>query len=439
MTATFTIGTSPGETLPATFTGLSFEISSLPNTTYFSASNTAFVNMVKGLGQGIIRVGGNSADKTGWTGAPRTAATATDSLTTSDVDRFFGFAAATGWKVMFALNLGTGSAAAAANEAAYIGQHYSSQLLCFEIGNEPDLYSRNGLRTTTYSYTSFRQQFEAYYDSVKAAVPAAVFSGPAAADNTSGWVVPFAGDEASRILLLTEHYYKMGPPTDTSVTIANLLNGNTGILNEAAAMAAAATAHDLTYRISECNSVYDGGLTGVSNTFASALWGLDYMFALAEHGDAGVNFHGGGAGAYTPIAFSAGQFSARPLYYGMLLFAQAAAGSLLTVTPAVADSLNCTAHAVLRGDGATLVVLINKDPVKNAFVTVSAGRRPSTANVIRLSAPAVDSTSGILLGGSAVDGNGNWAASGATENAAITGEGCTIRVPAASAVLVTMH
>ena len=439
VTAAFTIGTAPGQALPATFTGLSFEVSSLLNATYFSASNTTFVNLIKGLGQGIIRIGGNSADKTGWTGAPRTAATASDSLTTSDIDRFFGFAAATGWKVMFTLNLGTGTAAAAANEAAYIYQHYNSQLLCFEIGNEPDLYSHNGLRPTTYTYTGFAQQFESYYDSIKAAVPDAVFSGPAAAGNTTTWVVPFAADEASRIVLLTEHYYKMGPPTDTSVTIANLLNGNTNILKQAAAMAAAASAHNLPYRIAECNSVYDGGKTGVSNTLASALWGLDYVFALAEQGDAGVNFHGGGAGAYTPIAFSNGQFSARPLYYGMLLYAQAASGSLLTVTPAIADSLNCTAHAVLRSDGAIQVILINKDETKNAFVTVSAGRHPGSATALRLAGPAIDSTSGITLGGAGVDAGGSWLASAPVENAAITDNGCTIRVPAASAALVTIR
>jgi len=435
----FTVSATPGQPIPAAFTGLSFEIGSLPNTGYFNIANTTFINLVKGLGQGIIRIGGNSADKTGWTNGPRTAGTATDSLTTSDVDRLFAFAAATGWKVMFTLNLGTGSAAAAAEEAAYIYRHYSTQLLCFEIGNEPDLYNHNGLRPTTYNYAAFKTQFGDYYDTIKAAVPNAIFSGPAAASNTATWVVPFAGDEASRINMLTEHYYKMGPPTDTNVTILNLLNGNAKIIAEADAMASATTAQNMSYRIAECNSVYDGGKSGVSNVFASALWGLDYMFVLAEQGDAGVNFHGGGAGAYTPITYSNGQFGARPLYYGMLMFARAAQGDLLAVTPGTADSVNCTAHAVVSGDGATQVVLINKDLTRNAFVTVSAGRRPSTATALRLTGPAVDSASGILLGGAGVDANGNWSPTAPVENAAITDHGFTIRVPVVSAVLVTMR
>jgi len=43
------------------------------------------------------------------------------------------------------------------------------------------------------------------------------------------------------------------------------------------------------YRINEVNSFYGGGKAGVSDTFGSALWCLDYLFNLAAHGCAGVN------------------------------------------------------------------------------------------------------------------------------------------------------
>jgi hypothetical protein len=151
-----------------------------------------------------------------------------------------------------------------------------------------------------------------------------------------------------------------------------------------------------------------------------------------------VNFHGGGAGNYTPIAYSNGQFSARPLYYGMLLFAKASSGRLLTVSPALADSLNLTAHAVLQTDGTILATLINKDLSKEAFVTVSAGRQLRSASIMRLTGPAADSTSGLLLGGASVNSDGTWTAV-QTENGVISGSACRVKVPPYSAVLLSLH
>ena len=39
------------------------------------------------------------------------------------------------------------------------------------------------------------------------------------------------------------------------------------------------------------NSVACGGKAGVSDTFASALWALDALFAVARSGADGVNLH----------------------------------------------------------------------------------------------------------------------------------------------------
>ena len=45
----------------------------------------------------------------------------------------------------------------------------------------------------------------------------------------------------------------------------------------------------LDYRINEVNSFYGGGKQGVSDTFGSALWCLDFMLDLAAHGCDGIN------------------------------------------------------------------------------------------------------------------------------------------------------
>jgi len=427
-----------GKAIPADFTGLSFEAASLPDVAYFSRSSTTFINLVRGLGQGVLRIGGNTSDKMPWVavGNGKTV------VTSADIDRFFSFANATGWKVMFGLNLGTGTPGAAAMEAAYIYDHYNSQLLYFEIGNEPDLYNTNGLRPRAYSYTDFRKEFDTYHDSIRQVTPGAVFSGPTTATHTDTWLVPFVRDEHSRIGLVTQHYYKMGPAGNPAVTIEKLLNGNTGIDSQAATMAAAAGAEHLPFRISECNSVYGGGENGISNTLASALWGVDLMFTLAEEGAAGVNFHGGGAIPYTPIAFSQGQFSARPLYYGMLLFHMASAGKILKVTPAVSKvvPLNVTAHAVGGDDGSLLVTVINKDTSREAFVTLGAGdRKWKSASLLRLTGPSLSAEAGITLGGGRVQADGTWQPQQQEAGVITANNTCTVRIPAGSAALVTLR
>src|SRR5271167_3802964 len=63
---TVSIHLDPGRrmgTLPADFMGLGYEISSVAVPGLLSASNHAYVRLVRNLGrQGVIRVGGNTSD-----------------------------------------------------------------------------------------------------------------------------------------------------------------------------------------------------------------------------------------------------------------------------------------------------------------------------------------------------------------------------------------
>ena len=81
-------------------------------------------------------------------------------------------------------------------------------------------------------------------------------------------------------------------------------------------------------RVDELNSVACRGRSGVSDTFASALWATDALFSLARAGVDGVNVHTLPDAAYELFAFSRhdGRWQAqvRPIYYGLQLFAQAA-------------------------------------------------------------------------------------------------------------------
>ena len=66
----------------------------------------------------------------------------------------------------------------------------------------------------------------------------------------------------------------------------------------------------------------------MSDAFGTALWAIDFLFTNAQNGSTGANFHGGGDGTgYTPIADDNGNVvGARPLFYGIFLFARRGRG-----------------------------------------------------------------------------------------------------------------
>jgi hypothetical protein len=253
----------------------------------------------------------------------------------------------------------------------------------------------------------------------------------------------FAQARPQGLVLLTSHYYAEGPAGSPDVTLAKLLRADLQVAPVLAKLAGYARAYRLPFRIVEANSVYNEGQPGVSDTLGAALWGLEFLFQAAAAGAAGVNFHAGvhnlRAGddkAYTPIARgAAGGYRARPLYYGMLMFAQAARGALV---PAhlQADGRALVAFAVRAPDATLRICLINKSP-GDVGVRVDPGRRFTASSIMRLSGPALDATEGITLGGSSVDELGAWtpARSEVTHPA---GREIAVDVPAASAAMVTL-
>src|ERR687890_385647 len=83
-----------------------------------------------------------------------------------------------------------------------------------------------------------------------------------------------------------------GPgPGAPEATVENMLSPDLMARTRACVDSAAgpAAARGLALRVDETNSAYGFGQPGVSDVFASALWGLDYLHTLAEAGVAGVN------------------------------------------------------------------------------------------------------------------------------------------------------
>src|SRR6266852_3449146 len=425
-----------GRTIARDFVGLSYESAVVAANDFFTADNRTLLRLLRTLGsQGVLRIGGNTSERTLWRTQDAPAPPENFVITPFAIDRLAGFLRALGWQLIYGLNLATAAPEEAAAEAAYVARAVGPLLLAFQIGNEPDGFGRwSGVRPKTYDTAAFLNEWRRFQAAIRAVVPDARFAGPDVAAET-GWIAPFADAAAPGLVMLTRHYYADGPASNPAVTLGKLVRSAGQIAPVLAEMAAIGTAHRLPWRIAETNSGYAGGRPRVSDTLGAALWGAELMFQIAAAGGAGVNFHGGPDKVYTPIAGSAAPHHARPLYYGMLLFAQAARGAL--VPARLKADLNLASFAARADDGSLRVCVINKD-ARGARVRIDPGRRFAAASAMRLAAPSLEAATGLTLGGASIDASGRWA-SAAPEMLQFASGHVLVDVPGASAALVRLE
>jgi hypothetical protein len=328
----------------------------------------------------------------------------------------------------------------AVDEATAVAASAGNNLLAFEIGNEPDLFA--GVhRPGNYSYADYYAEYRRFKKAIRDKLPNAPFAGPDVIVRPD-WLEQFAATDARDLQLLTHHYYAEGPPDNPTSTIVTLMKPNAILPGLLGRLEAASRAAGVPYRICETNSCFGGGKPGVSDTMAAALWGLDFMFTLAQFNAAGVNMetgvnHLGFLSYYSPIGLdSAHRFVATPLYYGMLAFRLASQGDRvkLALDPA---GLNITAYGVRSDRGGVWLTLVNKEAVHDATVRVYCPGI-AKADVIRLTAPSPSSKEGVLLAGSQVGIFGKWTPR-ATEPLRVRSGEMEIAVLAASAALVRLR
>jgi hypothetical protein len=442
-----------GNKIESDFTGLSYESAQLGNPGFFSGENNSLVGFVKRLGNsGVLRIGGNTSEYCYWKANPDSQATAADlivgpdaghkapppvNITPQAIRNLRDFIDASSWKLIYGLNMGTGSVEDAVAEAAYVMDVAGQELIAFQLCNEPDLFYRNGIRKSDYEFPQFSAEWQRFFNAIRARVPNAPFAGPDTAFNTS-WLVPFAEQFRSEVRFLSQHYYAEGPPTDPSMTIERLLQPDAKLQKEFEGMQKMAQETGLPFRLAETNSCYSAGKPGVSDTFASALWGVDLMYRLASNGGAGINFHGGGYGWYTPVAGTPEHgFVARPIYYGMLLFAEAGAGQLIEAQLEGLDQAPlATAYGLRSADRSVKAAIVNKNVGRGIQLSVNA--QGKYASVLHLHAPRIDDSADVTLGGVPVGANGNWTV--ARKEKLLSQDGSILLdLPAASAALLTFE
>ena len=409
ISATLTIDESATlAAIPPDFIGLSYESAQLANPAFFSAKNTALIALFRELSDwGVLRLGGGTSEFTAFTADETQAAAPFDAvgpdtsknvksdtiITRQSLRNLREFLDATGWRCLYGLNLGRGPVARAVQEASYAQSILGPRLIAFQLGNEPDAW-RNRYRPATWSYADYWKEWSAAATAIEVRVPQASFAGPDVS-NKLAYVTGFAEDKkhnAHDVVMLTSHYYAMGPAGAPGITLDKLLSPDPKLERDLAIAMTAAHSAGLPYRMSEGNSCWNGGQSGVSDTLASALWVADMMLDFASLGCAGVNLHGGGNGFYTPIAGTLAEgFTRRPEYFGVELIKPFTGATLIR------SKLDCANDRVrayaARKSGSAMVLIINKSD-QPALIRTTLRRAHRQWLLI---GPAIDAKQGVTL------------------------------------------
>jgi hypothetical protein len=400
--------------LPANFTGLGYEMSSVAAPGLLRPANDRYVELVRGLGRnGVLRAGGIVANYTRYEPDGVTKAEKQDTvITRKSLEQFGAFLEKTGWTAIWSVNFAQGSIEDAIKEARAVHDVLGSGLLALEIGNQVDSYGHGQpFRAPPYNYDAYRKEYTEWHNAIAKAVPGLLFAAPDTA-RSYDWVERMAADAKGDVQLLTTHYYRNGQKNGSA---EQLLEPDERLHDALVRLRRASKESGIPWRMCETNSFSGGGRPGVSDTFIGALWTLDFMLLLAAYGCAGVNIETGVnqlgfVSSYSPIQDDGkGTNSAGVPYYGMLAFAKAAEGCN-EILPAQLDAAgaNVSAYVLAAERKPRCAVVVNRESSQDVNVSV-AGLGFNDADVVRLLAPAPDNRSDITFGGAAVEANGDGA------------------------------
>jgi hypothetical protein len=465
-----------GPVVPAGFLGLSFELRDLAAIAGY-ANRGNLVALLRSLGPGVLRFGGVSADeRAAWVPAGGIARAGTETaIDVHDLEDLGALARETGWRMLLTVDLGDYDPGAAAREAAAARAALGPALAGIEIGNEPDRYVRQGLRARGWSFAAYSAQAAAYRAAIAAAARGVPIAGPDPSSGAPGLAWLGAAARALHLGLLTDHYYPLSS-CGYRPSVGELLSW--GVRAKDAAMLARvraiARAAATPLRVDELGSVSCEGFPGVSDTFASALWALDYTARAAAAGVAGLNFHDllAKRGAYSPLvaptrgALAAGTLRAQPEWYALLAARELAGARALPTSVAGPARGALDASAFRAPDGRVLLVLVDYDPpgspplavslriprvpggASDAHATASgddasARRRGASAytsgSVLRLTAPSPAATVGVRLAGRAVAPDGSWTAPAALPAVYRRHGAASVQLAPGSAAVVTLY
>ncbi|HTU96561.1 MAG TPA: glycosyl hydrolase family 79 C-terminal domain-containing protein [Solirubrobacteraceae bacterium] len=459
--------------VPRSYLGLSTEYWALP---LWSAQMPVLERAlalvrVRGDGPLILRVGGDSADHTFWdpTEAPMPAWAF--SLAPRWLSQARALVHRLGVRLILDLNLITDTPAAAAQLAGAARSALPrGSIEAFEVGNEPDVYSRADWLAITadrgldgrlpgrhtagvalpaaLTARDYLRDFRAYAAALSQVAPQVMLGGPALANpiHHGRWITTLVDGAHRSLGMVTIHRYPYtGCPgrrhTSSYATIGRILSPAASAGMAAALRPLVDDAHDagLPLRLTELNSVNCGGRAGVSDAFATALWAPDALFSLLRAGVDGVNLHVRASAVNAPFALGPAGLQARPLLYGLILFARTLGpdAQLVTLRARLSRPADVGAWAVRVGRDTLHVLLIDKSRrAERVSLRLPA---TGTASVLRLLAPSAAARTGVTLGGRGLGTDGRWEGTAVRQTVISRGGAYAVDVRAMSAALITVR
>ncbi len=440
-----------GAPVPQDFLGLSFEVASLPQIASYAGGGD-LVTMLRSLGVGVLRFGGVTADEQiAWTdaGTPRPA-WALGVLEAGSLRQLGSLAAESGWHILLTLGLGHFEPQAAAREAAAAKAALGESLEAIEIGNEPDSYAKHGLRPDPWTPVQYDEQVTAYRAAIEALAPGIPLAGPDTSGSSAYEKWGLSEAIYQRPAMLTGHHYPLGCNERPAPTISRLLSPQIRLLERASLRRYMFIANEteVPFRLDETNTVSCGGVPGVSDTFASALWAVGYLTQAMSMGVAGINLEGNpvNCAGYTPVCAptpedqATGELDAQPEWYALLLARVLTGERPVRTIVGPTDRPNVVASAFVAADGTLQFVLVDDDPpgARSVAMHLHVGSAFHGATILSLTAPSPEAVSGVELGGQAVAANGAWSQPAVLPHVANRGGVITVQLAPSSAALVTV-
>lgn len=421
---TVTVDTAhPGPPVPQDFLGLSFEMSSLPQMARY-ASRGDLVTLLRSLGTGVLRFGGVSADtRIAWTDArtPRPA-WASGVVDVDDFRQLASLAAESGWRVVLTLGIVHFEPQAAAREAAAAKAALGPWLEAFELGNEPNSYALHAMREEPWGVDQYNAQVSQYRAAIEAIAPGVPVWGPDVSGSSAFDTWGSGEAVAEHPSVLTGHHYPLGcaqrrpVPSVTSLLSSPIWRREIGSMRRYVSLSQSA---GLPFRLDEANTVSCGGVAGISNTFASALWAAGFLPKLMGSGAVGVNLHGavGNCKGYSPICapgpleLSTGELIAQPEWYALLMVRELVGMRPLPLASKLRSTrANVHVAGFLAGDGSLRILAVDDDPSGRPGVTLrlKLGAGFPSAGILALTGASLKAQTGVELGESEVEPGGTW-------------------------------
>ncbi|KAJ7227457.1 glycoside hydrolase family 79 protein [Mycena pura] len=363
-------------------------------------------------------------------------------------------------------------------------------LLGFQVGNEPDQYAQHDHRPPSYSPADYSNEFGLVDTALRADPKVLAVDGKLLGPSLSGqwqpqqvWDVGFLPDHKQSLAAVSMSFYPanncakvFGGPNATGVvdpqqifpsylqhTAGQKIAANYLSRQELVAVTALAQTFDLPFVMIETNTASCGGFPGVSNSFGSALWALDYGLQLAYSNFTTALLHVGGQGVYynpfTPPPTNQSTFRSwtiGPIYYSVLAVAEAfgtSNKSQIIDLQMNSNNVYTPGYAIYDGGVLARLALFNyvSDPTGASNYTMSfaigggdtgqPNGTPAQVKVKYLLAPSVSAKDNITWAGqtfgAAFESDGRPTGTEQIETVACKGDNtCDIAVPAPGFALV---